>query len=305
MAYAGATRVAVITGAGRGIGREHALELARQGVAVVVNDLGGSLNGSGADASPAEQVVEEIRALGGQAIADAHDVSDWDGAEILIQTAISEFGTLDILVNNAGILRDRTIAAMSIEEWDAVLRVHLRGTFAPTHFAAAYWKAKAKTSGRLVNGRLINTSSPSGIYGNFGQANYAAAKAGIAAFTIVAAKELASSGVTVNAVAPAALTRMTEALVGDNPLRDLSAARIAKVVAWLASPAAQSVTGRMFDVVGSRIGVAEGWRLGPRIDKEGEWTLEELDTVIPDLLARAFPPVDVPGDPHEGSPAWA
>ena len=306
MAHADTTRVAVITGAGRGIGREHALELARQGVAVVVNDLGGSTDGIGADATPAERVVEEIRSLGGQAIADAHDVSDWAGAEALIHTTISEFGTLDILVNNAGILRDRTIAAMSIEEWDSVIKVHLRGTFAPSHFAAAYWKAKAKASGRPVNGRLSNTSSPSGIYGNFGQANYAAAKAGIAAFTIVAAKELASSGVTANAVAPAALTRMTEALIGDHSRPDLGANRIAKVVAWLASPAAQSVTGRVFDVVGSRIGIAEGWRLGPRIEKEGQWTLEELDTVIPDLLARAFPPVEPTGEPRQvESAAWA
>ncbi|MHC5794843.1 SDR family NAD(P)-dependent oxidoreductase [Lacisediminihabitans sp. FW035] len=290
------TRVAVITGAGRGIGREHALELARNGVAVVVNDLGGSADGVGADATPAQQVVEEILAIGGQAVADGHDISDWEGAKALIQTAISTFGTLDILVNNAGILRDRTLAAMSIDEWDAVIRVHLRGTFAPSHFAAAYWRAKAKETGQPVGGRLINTSSPSGLYGNFGQANYAAAKAGIAALTIVAAKELASSGVTANAVAPAAATRLTASLMtGEHP--ELGPDRIAKLVAWLASPAAHGVTGRVFDIVGSRIGVAEGWHLGPRIDKEGLWTLEELDTAIPALVAEAAPLPEMNGEP--------
>lgn len=291
------TRVAVITGAGRGIGREHALELARQGVAVVVNDLGGSADGVGSDATPAEQVVAEIRALGGHAIADAHDISEWDGAEALINAAITEFGTLDILVNNAGILRDRTLAAMSIEEWDAVIKVHLRGTFAPSHFAAAYWRAKSKSTGQPVGGRLINTTSPSGIYGNFGQANYAAAKAGIAGFTIVAAKELASSGVTANAIAPAAATRLTAALMSDDR-SDLGPDRIAKLVGWLASPASQGITGRVFDVIGSRIGIAEGWHLGPRIEKDGVWTLEELDEAIPALVAQAAPPAEMNGEPR-------
>src|SRR5437763_8085241 len=205
-------RIVIVTGAGRGIGREEALEFARQGARVVVNDVGVSREGTGEDATPAQSVVDEIKALGGEAVANYDDVSDFDGAKQLVQTAIESFGGLDVLVNNAGILRDRMLVNMTIEEWDSVIKVHLRGTFATSHHAAGYWRERSK-AGDDVDARLINTSSSSGIYGNVGQSNYGAAKAGIAAFTVIAAMELARYGVTVNAIAPAALTRMTEDLV--------------------------------------------------------------------------------------------
>jgi len=226
-------RVAIITGAGRGIGREHALLLAHHGAKVVVNDLGGSMDGEGADQGPAQDVVDEIVALGGEALANTDDISDWDGAQRLIQSAVDHFGGLDILVNNAGILRDRMLTNMSEAEWDAVIKVHLKGTFAPSRHAAAYWRDRAK-AGEANDARIINTSSPSGIYGNVGQTNYGAAKAGIASFTIIAAKELGRYGVTVNAIAPAALTRMTEGLgMGQAPeeiKEQMSPAHIAPIV---------------------------------------------------------------------------
>ena len=201
-------RVAVVTGAGRGIGREHALMLASHGAKVVVNDLGGATDGSGTDASPAEQVVEEIKAMGGEAVVNGANVSDFAEAKAMIDQAVDTFGGLDILINNAGILRDRMIFSMSESDWDGVIGVHLKGTYAPTHHAANYWRELAK-SGEDNDARVINTSSPSGIYGNIGQANYGAAKAGIAAFTVITAMELAKYGVTCNALAPAAYTRMT------------------------------------------------------------------------------------------------
>lgn len=194
-------RVVIVTGAGRGIGREHSLSLARHGAFVVVNDLGGNVDGTGGDASPAQQVVNEIEAMGGRAVANGDDISSWDGAKRLVQTAVEVFGDLHGLVNNAGILRDRTLVNMTEAEWDAVIQVHLKGTFAPSHFAAEYWRDRHK-AGQPVDGRIINTTSVSGIYGNPGQTNYGAAKAGIAAFTIIAALELARYDVTVNAVAP-------------------------------------------------------------------------------------------------------
>ena len=206
-------RIVVITGAGRGIGREHALEFASEGAKVVVNDLGAEIDGTGSSAGPAGEVVDEIRRMGGEAVANGDDVSDYEGAGRLIQTAIDTFGGLDVLVNNAGILRDRMLVNMTIEEWDAVIRVHLRGTFAPTRHAVEYWRNRTK-AGETNDARVINTTSPSGIYGNVGQTNYGAAKAGIASLTIIAAMELGRYGVTVNAIAPAALTRMTENLSG-------------------------------------------------------------------------------------------
>ena len=288
-------RVAIVTGAGRGIGREHALELARQGASVVVNDLGGAPDGAGADLTPAQQVVEEIFAAGGKAVVNGEDVSDWAGAERLIEHAISEFGGLDVLVNNAGILRDRTIAAMTESEWDAVIRVHLRGTIAPSRFAVAYWRAKFKQTGQPTGARLINTTSASGIYGNFGQSNYGAAKGGIASFTLIAAQELASSGATANAVAPAARTRLTEALMPEEYAKSYGPEHISPLVAWLASAQSQQVTGRILDVGGGRIGVAEAWRLGPEATKEGLWDAAELGSVIPDLVSKAAPNVDMTG----------
>src|SRR5438045_1435200 len=205
-------RVCIVTGAGRGLGREYALMLAAHGAKVVVNDLGSDPDGTGASAGPAHDVVEEIKAAGGEAVVNGDDVSDLAAAERMIGTAIDSFGRLDVLVNNAGILRDRMLVNMSIDEWDAVLKVHMRGTFATAHHAANYWRDQYK-AGEQVDARLINTSSSSGIYGNVGQTNYGAAKAGIAAFTVIAAMELERYGVTVNAIAPAALTRMTEDLV--------------------------------------------------------------------------------------------
>lgn len=288
-------RVAVITGAGRGIGREHALELARQGASVVVNDLGGGPDGSGADTSPAQHVVDEILAAGGKAVVNGEDVSDWAGAQRLIEHAISEFGGLDVLVNNAGILRDRTIASMTEDEWDAVIRVHLRGTIAPSRFAVAHWRALAKQTGRPARARLINTTSASGIYGNFGQSNYGAAKGGIASFTLIAAQELASCGATANAVAPAARTRLTEAVMPEEFAKNLGPEHISPLVAWLASADSQEVTGRIFDVGAGRIGVAESWRLGPQVTKQGLWDVAELGSVIPDLVAKAAPNVDMTG----------
>jgi len=288
-------RVAIVTGAGRGIGRAHALELARQGASVVVNDLGGGPDGSGADASTARLVADEIVAAGGRAAVNGDDVSDWAGAKRLIDQALSEFGGLDVLVNNAGILRDRTIAAMSEDEWDAVIRVHLRGTIAPARFAAEYWRARSKQTGQPTRARLINTTSVSGIYGNYGQSNYGAAKGGIASFTLIAAKELARCGATANAVAPAALTRLTAPLMPTDFAADFGPEHISPLVAWLASTGSQDITGRIFDVGGGRIGVAEAWRLGPEVTKQGLWDAAELGSVIPDLVATAAPNVDMTG----------
>jgi NAD(P)-dependent dehydrogenase (short-subunit alcohol dehydrogenase family) len=290
-------RVAIVTGAGRGIGREHALLLARHGASVVVNDLGGSMDGEGADKGPAQQVVDEIEALGGKAIANTDDISDFDGAERLIRSAIDTFGGLDILVNNAGILRDRMLTNMSEAEWDAVIKVHLKGTFAPCRHAAAYWRERAK-AGEANDARIINTSSPSGIYGNAGQTNYGAAKAGIASFTIIAAKELVRYGVTVNAIAPAALTRMTEGLgMGQAPeeiKEQMSPAHIAPIVCWLASPQAAHVTGRVFDVTGRMISVSEGWHRGPSLEHPTDDPVE-LGPQVSELVAQARPNANMQG----------
>jgi NAD(P)-dependent dehydrogenase (short-subunit alcohol dehydrogenase family) len=290
-------RVAIVTGAGRGIGREHALLLARHGASVVVNDLGGSMDGEGADKGPAQQVVDEIEALGGKAIANTDDISDFDGAERLIRSAIDTFGGLDILINNAGILRDRMLTNMSEAEWDAVIKVHLKGTFAPCRHAAAYWRERAK-AGEANDARIINTSSPSGIYGNAGQTNYGAAKAGIASFTIIAAKELVRYGVTVNAIAPAALTRMTEGLgMGQAPeeiKEQMSPAHIAPIVCWLASPQAAHVTGRVFDVTGRMISVSEGWHRGPSLEHPTDDPVE-LRPQVSELVAQARPNANMQG----------
>ncbi|WP_321916134.1 MULTISPECIES: SDR family oxidoreductase [unclassified Paraburkholderia] len=286
-------RIVIITGAGRGIGREYALEFARQGAKVVVNDLGVAGDGSGNDVGPAQAVVEEIRALGGEALANTDDISDWDGAQRLIQSAIDTFGGLDVLVNNAGILRDKTLVNMSIEEWDSVIRVHLRGTFCPMRHAAAYWRDEAK-AGRQRAARVINTSSSSGLYGIVGQTNYGAAKAGIANMSIVAAQEMGRFGVTVNAIYPTATSRLTEevfkkagmvAEVGKFDAFD--AANVAPLIVWLGSAESSEVTGRVFGVRGGSITVAEGWSAGPSIDKGSRWEPSELGAVVPGLVARA------------------
>lgn len=286
----------VVTGAGRGIGREHALEFARQGAKVVVNDLGSNTDGTGSSAGPAGEVVDEIRAMGAEAIANGDDVSDFDGASRMIRSAIDTFGRIDTLVNNAGILRDRMLVNMTPDEWDAVIRVHLRGTFAPTRAALDFWRERSK-AGEDNDARIVNTTSPSGIYGNVGQTNYGAAKAGIASFTIIAAMEVARYGVTVNAIAPAALTRMTENLgmgqrAADIPAEQfnpLSADNISPIVVWLGSSESAGITGRVFNVMGGHLSVAEGWVEGPAADKDGRWDPAELTGIVPDLVARAAP----------------
>lgn len=293
-------RVVIVTGAGRGIGRGHALEFGRQGASVVVNDIGAAPDGSGNSPGPAGEVVETIRAMGGQAIANGDDVADFDGAATLIETALDHFGRLDTLVNNAGIVRDRMIVNMTEDDWDAAIRVHLKGTFAPVKHASSYWRRQFK-DGHLPQARVINTSSGAGLQGSVGQANYSAAKAGIAAFTLVAAAELARYGVTVNAIAPSARTRMTEEAFAEMMAKPatgfdpMNPDNVAPLVAWLGSERSRNVTGRVFEVAGGMIGVAQGWRHGPEADKRARWDPNELDDVIADLLGRAEPPIAVFG----------
>ena len=283
-------RICIVTGAGRGIGREHALALAGQGARVVVNDVGGATDGSGSSATPAEEVVAEITTTGGQAVVNSDDISSFDGAQRLITQAIDTFGGLDVVVNNAGILRDRMLVNMSEDEWDAVMRVHLKGTFACTRWAATYWRDRVK-AGNTNDARVINTTSGSGLFGNVGQANYGAAKAGIASFTIIAAEELRRYGVTVNAVSPIALTRMTEGLgLGDaaEDERDKVHPRwISPVVAWLASTQSADVTGRVFQTSGRYWAIAEGWHRGPQDTPTDDPS--EVDAIMRPLLAAARP----------------
>jgi len=256
-------RIAVVTGAGRGLGRAHALMLARHGAKVVVNDLGSSADGIGNDATPAEEVVSAIRAAGGEAVMDASNVATWEGAKAVIDKAVETFGGLDILINNAGILRDRMLVNMTEQEWDSVINVHLKGTFAPTHHAANYWRQLNKI-GKEVDARVINTTSHSGLFCNVGQANYAAAKAGIASFSLVAARELQRYGVTVNAIAPRATTRMTDGLRDWTPeeLERRDPEWIAALVTWLASPQSRHISGRVFEAWGFGYTVAESWQHG-------------------------------------------
>ena len=273
-------KVAIVTGAGRGIGREHALALAQAGARVVVNDLGGSLAGEGTDATPAQSVVNEIVAGGGEAVASYDDVSDFAAAEHMIRRAIDRYERLDILVCNAGILRDRMLVNMTEDEWDAVIAVHLKGHFGPTRHAAAYWREQSK-AGEEVRGRVINTSSPSGVFGNVGQANYGAAKAAIAGFTLIAAQELHRYGVTVNCIAPNARTRMTEETFGDLPPPEngfdpLDPANMAPVVVALSADEAQDITGQCFFVWGGSVNVLRPWDAGELFAAEGRWDPGEL-----------------------------
>lgn len=298
-------RVAVVTGGGRGIGRGEAIELARQGASVVVNDLGAKPDGTSASQGPAQDVADEINAFGGRAIANTDDISSFAGAENCIKSAISEFGRLDVLVNNAGILRDRMIVNMTEEEWDDCIRVHLKGTFATTRFAAEHWRERSK-AGEELDARLINTSSASGIYGNVGQSNYGAAKAGIASFTIIASKELGRYGVTANAVAPAARTRMTTERTrermgefAENEFDPHHPDNLGPIIAWIASPASRGITGRVFNASGGMIGVSEGWNLGPSVDIGARWDARALDDVIPDLVAQAAPVSEISGRPPQ------
>ncbi|WP_072686977.1 SDR family oxidoreductase [Rhodococcus marinonascens] len=296
-------RVVIVTGAGRGIGRAHALAFAAEGAKVVVNDIGAGLDGSVTGESPAEQVVAEIVATGGKAVVNGDDVADWAGAENLIKTALDHYGRLDALVNNAGFLRDRMLVGMSEQEWDAVVRVHLKGHFATLRHAAAYWRGEAKT-GNIVDARVINTSSGAGLQGSIGQGNYAAAKAGIAEMTIQAAAELRNYGVTVNAIAPAARTRMTvgaggamaEAMAAPEAGFDAMAPEnISPLVVWLGSAESKDVSGRVFEVEGGKITVADGWRHGPSQDKGARWDPKEIGPVVADLLSKAEAPVPVYG----------
>jgi NAD(P)-dependent dehydrogenase (short-subunit alcohol dehydrogenase family) len=289
-------RVVIVTGAGRGIGRGHALEFARQGAKVVVNDLGANVDGTGSSTDPAAEVVDQIRAAGGEAVTNGENVASWEGARRLIDSAVDRWGRLDVLVNNAGILRDRMIVNMSEGEWDAVINVHLKGTFAPTRFAAAYWRERAK-AGNTNDARIVNTSSTSGIFGNPGQSNYGAAKAGIASLSIIAARELGRYGVTVNAIAPGALTRMTEGLgmgrrAAERKADDFDSTapeNIAPLVVWLGSGQSRDITGQVFLVSGGTISVAEGWSRGATVSRDERWNPDDLGKAIPDMFAAAAP----------------
>jgi NAD(P)-dependent dehydrogenase (short-subunit alcohol dehydrogenase family) len=294
-------KVAIVTGAGRGIGRAHALLLAAEGASVVVNDLGGGAAGEGSDATPAQQVVDEITASGGRAVANYDSVSSWAGAEQMVQQAVDAFGRLDVLVNNAGILRDKMSFNMTEEEWDAVINVHLKGHFAPSRFAAAYWRTKSKETGEPVNAKIVNTASESGLYGNAGQANYAAAKAGIASLTIVMARELERTGVRVNAVCPVARTRLTETVAGagdfmqakEGEFDRFAPENISAVVGWLASDLSAGVTGQVLKVMGGVAQVLRGWRPVTEATDDKPWTISSIEEASDSLFAksdRGLPP---------------
>lgn len=295
-----AGRIVIITGAGRGIGRAHALAFAAEGAKVVVNDLGSTLSGESTGETPAEQVVAEIRAAGGEAVANGDDVASWEGAQRLIQQAVDTFGGLDVLVNNAGFVRDRMLVNLGEDEWDAVVRVHLKGHFATMRHAAAYWRAESK-AGRPVDARIINTSSGAGLQGSVGQGNYGAAKAGIAGLTLTAAAEFGRYGVTVNAIAPSARTRMTETVFADMMAKPedgfdaMAPENISPIVVWLGSPESAGVTGRMFEVEGGRIALAEGWRHGVPVDRGARWQPAELGPVVSELIAKGATPEPVYG----------
>ena len=297
-------KVAIITGAGRGLGREHALLLAEHGARVLVNDLGGGMDGSGADATPAEEVAALIRERGGEALVNGASASDFAATGEMVQQAVDAWGKVDILVNNAGILRDKMIFSMSEEDWDAVVDVHLKGHFCPTRHVTAHWRARVKAGEESVDGRIINTASPSGLYGNVGQCNYGAAKAGIATLTTVWALELARLGVTVNCLAPTAMTRLVmEVMGGEDAVSDEMKASMAPhwisaVMAWLCSDEARNVTGRVFDVRGDRIQIAEGWHGGPVGENTGNPT--DLGPVMAKLMAGARLNSDLFGEDVEG-----
>jgi NAD(P)-dependent dehydrogenase (short-subunit alcohol dehydrogenase family) len=293
-------RVVIVTGAGGGLGRAHALGFAAEGAQVVVNDIGTSREGEGSSTAPAQQVVDEIKAAGGKAVANTDDVADWDGAASLVRTALDAFGGLDVLVNNAGFLRDRMLVGMSIDEWDAVIRVHLRGHFCPLRHAGAYWREQSK-NGAAVDARIVTTSSGAGLMGSVGQGNYSAAKAGIVGMTLVAAAELARYGVTANAIAPAARTRMTEVAMPDMMRAPevgfdaMAPENVSPLVVWLGSSESRDVTGRVFEVEGGMVSVADGWQHGPKVDKGSRWEPAELGSVVRDLLAQAPAPTPVYG----------
>lgn len=296
-------RVVAVTGAGRGLGRDHALALAAEGAQVVVNDLGVAADGAGASSGPAQQVVDAICARGGRAVRHTGDITTTDGAASLVATALDTYGRLDALVNNAGFLRDRMLVNLDEDDWDAVVRVHLKGHFLPLKHAAAHWRAEAK-AGRTPDARVVNTSSGAGLLGSVGQGNYSAAKAGILGLTLVAAAELARYGVQVNALAPAARTRMTErtfagtmAAPTDGTFDAMAPENVSPLVVWLSSAASAGVTGRVFEAEAGRITVMEGWHPGPTADKGARWTPAEAGETARELLAGARAPQPVYGTP--------
>jgi NAD(P)-dependent dehydrogenase (short-subunit alcohol dehydrogenase family) len=293
-------RVVIVTGAGRGIGRAHALAFARAGAKLVVNDLGVENDGAGGGAGPAGEVVEAIRAAGGEAIADGADVSDWQATGQLVRNAIDHFGGLDVVVNNAGFVRDRMFVGTSEEEWDAIVRVHLKGHFCLSRHACEYWRGRSK-AGEAIDARIINTSSGAGLQGSVGQSNYSAAKGGIASLTLVQAAELGRYGITANAIAPAARTRMTEGVFADmaaptdGSFDENAPENISPLVVWLGSAESRDVSGRVFEVKGGMIGVSDGWRDGPSVDKGARWEPDEVGAAVHDLLVKAQPPQKVYG----------
>ncbi|MEV8090092.1 SDR family oxidoreductase [Streptomyces nigra] len=293
-------RVVVVTGAGRGLGRAHALAFAAEGARVVVNDLGVGPDGTPGDDGPARRVAGEIRAAGGDAVPHTGDVATADGAASLIATALRTYGRLDTLVNNAGFLRDRMLVNLGEDDWDAVIRVHLKGHFLPLRHAAAHWRAETK-AGRAPAARVVNTSSGAGLLGSVGQGAYSAAKAGIVALTLVAAAELARYGVQVNAIAPAARTRMTEGVFAEamaapgTGFDAMAPENVSPLVVWLGSAASTGVTGRVFEAESGRITVMEGWTPGPTADKGARWTPGEAGETALELLAEAQPPRPVYG----------
>ena len=295
-------RVVVITGAGRGIGRAHALEFARQGAKVVVNDIGAELDGSGGSTGPAGEVVEEIRAAGGEAVANGADISTWDGGADLVRSAIDAFGDLHVVVNNAGVVRDRMFANATEDEWDLTMAVHLKGHFTTARHAAAYWRDRAK-AGEAVDARIINTSSGAGLLGSVGQAAYSAAKGGILSLTLVQAAELGRYGVTANAIAPAARTRMTEKVFADSmaapddpdAFDEMAAENVSPLVVWLGSADSAGVTGRVFEVEGGKVSVADGYQHGTVIDRGARWEPIEVGAAVTGLLADAPAPAPVYG----------
>lgn len=289
----------MITGAGRGLGRAHALAFAAEGAAVVVNDVGASLTGEGADQGPAQEVVAEIEAMGGKAVVNGDDVSDWDGAGRMIRQAIDTFGGLDTVVCNAGIVRDRMIVNMSVDEWDAVMKVHLRGMFCPVRHAIDYWRAESK-AGNQREARIVTTSSGAGLFGSISQGNYSAAKAGIAAFTIVAAAELGRYGIKANGIAPSARSRMTEEAFAEMMAKPesgfdaMAPENVSPVVVWLGS-AQCDVSGRMFETQGGELSVADGWQHGAVFDKGAKIDPAEVGAIVTDLIREAPQPTAVYG----------